>query len=63
MKDQDKITPDVGADKDQLSQQDIKSDIKNIAEGDKPHPALETADGKNNGAEPAVFHNQQKNRP
>lgn len=49
-------------DKDHLSQQDIKSGIKNFPEGDKAHAALETADGKNNGAEPAVFKNQRKAR-
>jgi len=50
-------------DKDTLSQQDIKSGVKNMKESDQPHPALETADGKNNGAEPAVFKNQRKSHP
>jgi hypothetical protein len=50
------------SDKDVLSQKDLKSGIKTFEESDKPHPALETADGKNNGAEPAVFRNQRKAR-
>jgi len=29
--------------------------VKNFADSTQPHAALETADGKNNGAEPAVF--------
>jgi hypothetical protein len=50
-------------DKDTLSQQDIESGIKNINGSDQPHAALETADGKNNGAEPAVFKNERKSHP
>jgi septum formation inhibitor-activating ATPase MinD len=50
-------------DKDTLSQEDIKSGVNNLNESDQPHPALETADGKNNGAEPAVFKNQRKAHP
>jgi len=46
--------------KDELTQEDIESGVKNFVEGNKPHPALETADGKNNGAEPAVYKNQRK---
>jgi hypothetical protein len=49
--------------KDELSQQEIKSGVKNFAEGKKPHPALETADGKNNGAEPAAYKHQPKAHP
>ncbi len=60
MKDKDNASKQPVDDKDQLSQQDIKSGVKNFTEGDKPHAALETADGKNNGAEPAVFKNQRK---
>jgi hypothetical protein len=41
MKDKDEISKQVNDDKDNLSQQDIKSGIKNFAEGDKPHAALE----------------------
>jgi hypothetical protein len=59
MKDEDK-TQEPAEDRDTLTQKDIKSGVKNIAEGDQPHAALETADGKNNGAEPAVFKNQRK---
>jgi hypothetical protein len=59
MKDEDK-TQEPAEDRDTLTQKDIKSGVKNIAESDQPHAALETADGKNNGAEPAVFKNQRK---
>jgi hypothetical protein len=62
MKDKNKISKQATDDKDSLSQQDIKSGVKNFAEGDQPHAALETADGKNNGAEPAAFKNQRKSR-
>jgi hypothetical protein len=49
-------------DKDHLSQDDLKAGIKTFAETDKPHAALETPDGKNNGAEPVVFQNQRKSQ-
>lgn len=62
MKNNDKTSKQAGEDKDNLSQQDIKSGVKNFAEGDKPHAALETPEGKNNGAEPAAFKNQRKSR-
>ena len=62
MKDKYEASKQENGDKDNLSQQDIKSGVKNFAEGDEPHAALETADGKNNGAEPAAFKNQQKSR-
>lgn len=62
MKNKDQAQKEPAEDKDQLSQDDIKSGVKNFAEGDKPHAALETADGKNNGAEPAVFKNMRKAR-
>jgi hypothetical protein len=61
MKDKDKTKQEV-SDKDVLSQQDLKSGAKTFAENDQPHAALETPDGKNNGAEPAVFRNQRKAR-
>ncbi|SDF29555.1 hypothetical protein SAMN05216464_115147 [Mucilaginibacter pineti] len=47
-------------DKDHLSQQDLQADVKTFEPTNVPHPALETADGKNNGAEPAVYKNQRK---
>jgi hypothetical protein len=50
------------ADKDTLSQDDLKKDIKTFEDNDKPHAALETPDGKNNGAEPAVFQHQRKSQ-
>jgi hypothetical protein len=46
--------------KDSLSQDDLKKAVNTIKTSKQPHPALETADGKNNGAEPAVFKNQRK---
>ena len=60
MKDKDKQIIKPAEDKDTLSQKDIKNNVKNIAEGDRPRAALETPDGKNNGAEPTVFKNQRK---
>jgi septum formation inhibitor-activating ATPase MinD len=49
-------------DKDHLSQDDLKANIKTFEQTDKPHAALETPEGKNNGAEPAVYQNQRKAR-
>jgi hypothetical protein len=49
-------------DKDHLSQDDLKADIKTFEETGKPHAALETPEGKNNGAEPAVYQNERKAR-
>jgi hypothetical protein len=62
MEDQDKTAKRQAEEKDELSQEEIKKGLKNFAEGSRPHAALETPDGKNNGAEPAVFHNQRKGR-
>ena len=59
MKDQREKTED----KDHLSQEDLKAGIKTFEETDKPHAALETPEGKNNGAEPAVYQNQRKSHP
>jgi hypothetical protein len=53
---------DLPAAKDTLSQADLQEGINTVAETGKPHAALETADGKNNGAEPAVYQNQRKAR-
>jgi hypothetical protein len=47
-------------DKNRLSRQDIENGIKTYEHQIKPHVALETPDGKNNGVEPAVFKGQQK---
>ena len=49
-----------GKDKDLLSQQDLIAGASTFSFGGQPHAALETPDGKNNGAEPAVFKNQRK---
>ena len=51
------------ADKDVLTQQDIKDNKKNIPQKGSGRKALETEDGKNNGAEPAVFANERKYHP
>lgn len=50
-------------DKDRLSQKDLEAGIKTFEQTDKPHAALETPEGKNNGAEPAVYQNQEKYHP
>jgi septum formation inhibitor-activating ATPase MinD len=50
-------------DKDHLSQEDLEAGIKTFEDTDKPHAVLETPEGKNNGAEPAVYQNQQKFHP
>jgi hypothetical protein len=47
-------------DKDHLSQDDLKAGIKTFEQTNKPHAALETPEGKNNGAEPVVYQNQRK---
>lgn len=47
-------------DKDHLSQEDLKAGIKTFEQTDEPHAALETPDGKNNGAEPSVYQHQRK---
>jgi hypothetical protein len=49
-------------DKDHLSEDELKAGIKTFEATDKPHAALETPEGKNNGAEPAVYQNQRKAR-
>lgn len=46
--------------KDILSQSDLNKGINTLNSTDKPHAALETPEGKNNGAEPAIFKNQRK---
>jgi hypothetical protein len=50
------------ADKDVLFQKDLIAGTSTFALPDQPRNALETPDGKNNGAEPAVFKNQRKAR-
>jgi hypothetical protein len=49
-------------DKDILFQKDLIAGTSTFALPERPHKALETPDGKNNGAEPAVFSNQRKSR-
>ena len=48
------------ADQDILFQKDLIAGTSTFAISAKPHRALETPDGKNNGAEPAVYQNQRK---
>jgi len=48
--------------KDLLSHRDLIASANTFELPALPHPALETPDGKNNGAEPAVFHNQRKSQ-
>lgn len=64
MKDKDKKHGDRNdaADKDLLSQHDLIAGTSTFSLTDWPHAALQTADGKNNGAEPAVFKNQRKSQ-
>lgn len=64
MKEKDKQQTNLNSitDKDHLSQEDLKNGIKTFEENDKPHAALETPDGKNNGAEPSVYRNERKAR-
>jgi septum formation inhibitor-activating ATPase MinD len=47
-------------DKNQLSHEDLKAGIKTFEKTDEQHAALETPEGKNNGAEPAIYQNQRK---
>ncbi len=64
MKDKHKKSnqPDQAEDEDTLSQNDLIAGTSTFSLTGPPHPALETADGKNNGAEPAVFKNKRKSR-
>ncbi|MGY3215079.1 hypothetical protein [Mucilaginibacter sp. HD30] len=50
-------------DKNELTQNDLKNDVKTFEAQPPMHPALETADGKNNGAKPAAYKNQRSNHP
>jgi hypothetical protein len=47
-------------DKGHLSQEELQAGLKTFEDTDKPSAVLETPEGKNNGAEPAVYKNQQK---
>jgi hypothetical protein len=49
-------------DKSHLSQEDLQAGIKTFEQAEEPHAALETPEGKNNGAEPGVYRNQRKAR-
>lgn len=52
-----------GADKDSLSQEDINNGVNTFKESNQPHAALETPEGKNNGAKPAAYDHQQTFHP
>ncbi|RYZ44540.1 MAG: hypothetical protein EOP49_26880 [Sphingobacteriales bacterium] len=60
-KDQEEPSLPDGDIKDTLSQQDMQEAGKGTAKA-QPRKALETPDGKNNGAEPPVFKNERKYR-
>lgn len=45
--------------KDELTQADIKNNVKTFEAQSKPHPALETPEGKNNGAKPSAYKHQR----
>lgn len=49
--------------KNSLSQSDINEGIKTFEDTSAPHAALETPEGKNNGAKPAAFDGQRSNHP
>lgn len=49
--------------KDTLSQQDIADGVKTFEQQPESHMALETKEGKNNGAIPAAFEGQRSNHP
>ncbi|GAA4084560.1 hypothetical protein [Mucilaginibacter panaciglaebae] len=49
--------------KDKLTQADLKNGIKTFEAQSKPHAALETPEGKNNGAKPSAYKNQRSNHP
>lgn len=49
--------------KDTLSQQDIAAGVKTFEQELAPHMALETKEGKNNGAIPAAYEGQRSNHP
>jgi hypothetical protein len=49
-------------DKDVLSQNDLIAGTSTFSLTGPPHAALETPEGKNNGAEPAVYQNQRKSQ-
>ncbi len=52
-----------GGNKNELTQEDINNDVKTFEQQPPMHPALETADGKNNGALPGAYRNQTTNKP
>ena len=51
------------ADKDILTREDLENGIKTYEKQDEPHAALETKEGKNNGAKPAAYGDQQSYHP
>ncbi|TWR30921.1 hypothetical protein FPZ43_00105 [Mucilaginibacter pallidiroseus] len=55
-------TADASA-KSSLGQDDINKEIKTFSPPKNGHMALETKEGKNNGALPKAYQNQKTNRP
>jgi hypothetical protein len=49
-------------DKDVVFQKELIAGTSTFALSEAPHKALETPDGKNNGAEPAIYENQRKSQ-
>ncbi|GGH08821.1 hypothetical protein [Mucilaginibacter phyllosphaerae] len=49
--------------KNTLTQQDFAGEVKTFSPPQAGRPALETEDGKNNGALPEAFKNQKSNHP
>ncbi|QHS56869.1 hypothetical protein GWR56_15435 [Mucilaginibacter sp. 14171R-50] len=52
-----------GEDKNRLSQNDINNNINTFEQTQAARSALETPEGKNNGAKPAAFDGQQSSHP
>jgi len=57
----DKHTKDLSA-KDVLTQKELIAGTSTFSLSGPPHAALETPEGKNHGAEPAVYQNQRKSQ-
>jgi len=61
--DSEQQTDQLSGSKNTLSQQDIAEGKKTFEPELAPHMALETKNGKNNGAIPAAFNGQRSNHP
>jgi hypothetical protein len=49
--------------KDLLTLQDIRAGVTTVGASDRPRKVLETPDGKNNGAMPQAYEDQQPGHP